>query len=326
VRALVYAEQSVTLRDIPDPTTSGDETLVRVLRTGLCGTDHGIVRRGRPAAAEGVTMGHEIVGIRVTDGSRVVVDPMVPCTACAACDAGMTNLCTDLKIIGVHLNGGFADLVSVPTTHLIEVPTNCSDEQAALAEPVATAVHAWGRAGLAEGARVAVIGAGAIGLCVIAVAKASGAATIDVSDIDETKLGYARALGASADVVSGHYDAVFECVGLVQTRQLALSLVRPGGDLVMVGLADSEAVYEGRQIVTFERNIRGSFGYSHADFAHAIPIVAGMAVDWVQTFPAEAGPGLLDGTTSASPSAAKVQLDFTVAPTSLITASKLGSK
>ncbi|WP_235013260.1 zinc-binding dehydrogenase [Arthrobacter sp. SLBN-100] len=299
-------------RTVAAPAAAPGHTEIRVLRTGLCGTDIGAVRKGRPAVTDNTTMGHEIVGVRVSDGRRVVVNPLVSCGICSFCRSGVTNLCTALQIIGVHMDGGFAEYVSVPDNQVIEVPSECTDEQAGIAEPVATALHAWNRAGFGPGSRVGIVGAGAIGLCVLSVATEKGATNIGVTDVDPLKRDHALKNGATAVSASleEEYDVVFECVGLEATRKDALNAVRSGGTLILVGLADATAAFDGRSIVTFERSVIGSFGYLHQDFVEALPITAKMSTDWVTLVPLQDGPGLLDGTATPPAGSAKVHLNF----------------
>ncbi len=265
MKALVLtAPGTLALLDVPDPRPAADEVLVRVRAAGICGSDvHGMDgstgRRIPP-----IVMGHEAAGIveavgtAVTGwrpGQAVTFDSTVWCGACAQCLAGDVNLCDRRRVLGVscdeyRLDGAFAELVAVPARILFAVPPGVSLVEAALTEPLAVAAHAVSRAPVAGVDTVLVVGAGVIGLLVVAVLRAQGAGRIVVTDLSPGRLERARALGAD-DVVAADApdvterivaltdgrgpDVAFEAVGVQGTVSLALAAVRKGGTVVLVG-------------------------------------------------------------------------------------------
>src|SRR2546430_3883506 len=160
----------VELLDVPEPDPVPGDVLVQVRAAGICGSElHGARRPGfrKPP----LIMGHEFAGVSA-DGTAVVINPILSCGRCAECQRGLRNVCRNREIIGVHRAGGFAERVAVPASALRPLPPGLSWEAAALVEPAANAAHAWNQAGgalgapgavRAKGARVAVIGGGAIG-------------------------------------------------------------------------------------------------------------------------------------------------------------------
>ncbi len=172
MKALVFtAPGTLELLDVPEPDPAPGEVLVQVRAAGICGSElHGARQPGfrKPP----LIMGHEFAGVSAT-GDPVVINPILSCGHCGRCRRGLRNVCADRQIIGVHRAGGFAERVAVPASALRPLPPGLPWETAALIEPAANAVHAWNLARGAQGARVGVIGCGAIGLLCLAVALSS---------------------------------------------------------------------------------------------------------------------------------------------------------
>ena len=310
LQAMEFSDGQVSLVARPTPEEQAGQVLVRVARVGICGTDLGAVQRGNPRFAEGVVIGHELAGERLDTGARVTVLPLKSCGSCAACSAGRENLCDEKVIIGAHVDGVLAEIVSVPQDLVIELPSDVTDTQAALVEPTATALHAWRRARLEPGCRVAVIGAGAIGLCLLTVAKACGAAEIELAEIDTTKHEHALRLGAdkTGATVYGVYEAVFDTVGATATRENAVAQTLPGGATVFVGLHSREFPSDGNDIVTRERTLYGSFAYDRRDFIDAVELVRNLKGNWVTEVPLSAAAELINGTVTPPTGTTKIHV------------------
>jgi threonine dehydrogenase-like Zn-dependent dehydrogenase len=296
VRALVFtAPGTVELLDVPEPEPSPGEVLVQVRAAGICGSElHGARHPGfrKPP----LIMGHEFAGL-TAGGDAVVVNPILSCGHCALCQRGLRHICRERQIIGVHRAGGFAERVAVPASALRPVPPGMPWETAALIEPAANAVHAWNRAGAAlgagaaEGARVAVIGCGAIGLLCTAMALAGGADRVDVSDMSPDRLAAAQRLGAGAagQGLAGEYDVVFDAVGSAATRAASVAHQRPGGVAVWLGLAGEEAGFDANALVRSEKRVLGSFAYSDEEFASAMALVREWDLTWAAGYPLASG-------------------------------------
>lgn len=306
MKALVLTGPSrFEYRDVPDPAPAADEVLVRVRACGICGSDvHGMDgstgRRIPP-----LIMGHEAAGEIAAGnadwpaGTRVTFDSTLFCGVCPACRAGAVNLCTQRRVIGVSCadyrrDGAFAEYVSVPARTLHRLPDGLDFPAAALAEPVAVALHAARRsARLAPAASVAVVGAGLIGLLLIQALRAQGLERIVAIDLDAARLAAAQRLGASAALdsrapdfdarlavqTSGHgFDVVFEVVGLSATVSLAIAAVRRGGDVVLVGNVSPSTELPLQSVVTREISLLGSCA-SAGEYPAALELLATGRVD-----------------------------------------------
>ena len=174
-------------------------------------------------------MGHEFAGV-TSDGHRVVVNPLVSCGECDLCSRGVPQLCRHRELLGVHRPGGFAEAVAVPQSALHDLAPEVGWETAAMVEPLANAVHAYKQAGPQPGQRLAVIGAGTIGLVCPLVARDNG---LDVTSVDRsrTRLDVAARLGATACTtrLEGEFDVIIDAVGLAVTRSTSVELLAPGG-------------------------------------------------------------------------------------------------
>jgi 2-desacetyl-2-hydroxyethyl bacteriochlorophyllide A dehydrogenase len=288
--------------EMPPPQPGPGELLVRVSHSGICGTDLKIFTGGMPAACP-IVMGHEIVGEVVNDlpgapgpGTPVLVDPVLFCGTCAQCRARRMHLCPHGRVIGRETNGGFADFVIAPATHVHALPPSVDRRQAPLIQVLTTVLHAQRRADLCRDAvasngmrTVAVLGLGVSGQLHVQLAKARGAATV----IGISRSGWKRGLAAQlgADVTSGSGDAarsavadattglgadlVIESTGTIGSIAEALALVRPGGAIVLFGISTArEGALPFYQLYYKEPVIIGARAALPDDFPASIELVA----------------------------------------------------
>ena len=288
MKALVFTGPgTLELLDVAEPEVADGEVLVQVRAAGICGSElHGARRPGfrKPP----LIMGHEFAGTR-PGGERVVINPILSCGECDLCRRGLRHICPRRAIIGVHRPGGFAERVAVPSSALRPVPHWLSWEAAAVVEPAANAVHAWHRTGPAVGARVAVIGCGAIGLLCVLAALAGEAGSVDVTDLAAERMAAARGLGAAAGELRGEYDVVIDAVGSAATRAKSVAHQRPGGVAVWLGLAEEEAGFDANALVRGEKQVLGSFAYSDEEFADAMALLRNTNLDWTASYPLAQG-------------------------------------
>jgi (R,R)-butanediol dehydrogenase/meso-butanediol dehydrogenase/diacetyl reductase len=272
MRAAVYhGAKDVRIEERPVPTVTAGNVLVRVLRSGICGTDaseyqHGPglfpVHRRHPASGHQgpMIMGHEFVG-EVVDcgpgtehlaGRRLATGAGVSCGGCAWCRAGRTNLCADYWTLGLSADGGLAEYALVPASTCVLIPEHCSDDSAGLAQPLAVGLHAARRTGAGPEDTVVLIGAGAIGSFILCGLGTRGAGRVIALDIDDARLATATALGATDVVnVTGHdpvelvrdltggvgAQLVIESSGVSGSAQRAVRMAARGGRVLLVGLA-----------------------------------------------------------------------------------------
>ena len=260
--AVYHGAHDVRIETVPDPgEPAADEVVLEVIRAAICGTDASEWDHGPFLCHPGVVLGHEFVGRVVARGrdvehvglgDRVVSGAGISCGRCFWCRQGRTNLCAEYRTLGLQVDGGLAEYVTSPASICHLVPESCGDDAAAMAQPLAVALHALSRVGLQPTESVAVIGVGGIGSFVVAGAsrRAIGGRVVAI-DIDPERLTTATALGASevADA-SGHalselllelsggvgFDVVIEASGAEHAPAGALAGTRRGGRVLLVGL------------------------------------------------------------------------------------------
>ena len=210
----------------------GDGVAVHVRSAGICGSDLHMLDLGFLGEH---TIGHEIAGV-TDDGTPVAIEPLTPCGRCASCLSGSYHLCPEvgLSIYGLTVDGGMAERILVPERALVALPHGLEPRDASLVEPMAVAVHGLGLAGATSTDRVAVVGAGSIGLCAVAATVARGA-SVDVSARHDHQRIAADHLGAGAET-SGSYDLVVETAGTESALRRAVALTRPGGRVLMLSV------------------------------------------------------------------------------------------
>lgn len=269
--AVFHGRRDVRIESVPaiDGVARG-EVVLDVRRAAICGTDatewaHGpkMSRLDRPHPITGhlgpVVLGHEFVGVIRDAGDDVsglrVGDRVVPgcggwCGRCLWCQEGRSNLCRDRYLIGMHRDGGLAESVAVPAEMCRLVGGDCSDDAAAIAQPLAVAIHGLNRSGF-NGGPIVVVGAGGIGALVISAALDRGASPLIVTDIAAARLERARMLGAQftfhaeePNLKEQIYEltggdgpqVVVEASGAPAAPAMAAGLVRPGGRLLLMGM------------------------------------------------------------------------------------------
>jgi len=219
----------------PEPTVEAGDALVRVLKAGICNTDLEIVRGYM--GFKGV-LGHEFVGVvagGAWDGRRVAGEINVACGHCAMCDSGIPSQCYHRTTLGIDRHdGAFADRVSVPTANLHAIPDEVSDDQAVFIEPLAAALQILRLTHIRPTDRVALLGAGKLGLLAAQVVALTGCqlAVIVRHDRQRALLAQWGIAAANAGELEPHRaDLVIDCTGTEQGFADALALVRPRGTI-----------------------------------------------------------------------------------------------
>ncbi len=289
--AILDRDRSIHLGHAPDPVVGPGELLIRPAYAGLCGTDLHIFRgefhnRVRFPAILGHEFGGTIVelGKNVRDlnvGDRVAVDPIVSCHRCAPCLSGQINACRTLKLLGVDLDGGFGQLLSVPVGHVFPLPENVPLHQVPLVEVYSLGHHILRRGRVQPGETVAILGAGKLGLAVLDVlCHSAGAAVSMIVDVQPFRLATARVLGVDFVIDAGREDpvervleitqgvgadCVIECVGHhhpVKGQEAplaqAVKMIRNGGRVVTAGLGEELAAVHFKTLVIKEGEIIAS--------------------------------------------------------------------
>jgi len=227
MRAVRHTDAGIETLDVPEPAADG--VRVRVRSSGICGSDLHMVGWGPMP----VTLGHEVGG-HLEDGTSVAIWPLVPCGTCDRCAAGEVSQCRTGpgQVYGIGRDGGMADEVIVDAGCIVPLPAGLDAADAALVEPVACAVHSLRRAGVRAGDRVAVVGAGSIGLGAAAAARWMDC-SVDVAGRHDHQRDAAARIGAGVEV-DGEYDVVVEGAGTETAVAQCIDLVRPGGTIALL--------------------------------------------------------------------------------------------
>lgn len=296
----LHSAGDLRLDTVPIPEPGAGEVLVKVWRSGICGTDLHIAKGNFPAPNLPLTLGHEFSGViaatgegaePLAQGDNVVVDINIACGRCYFCRRGQKLFCPDVAQLGVHRAGGLAEYVVVPAGNVYVLPKSLSLDDAAYVEPLACAIHGQDRIGVRSGDRVLIIGGGPMGLAHIALAKLAGAATVIVSEPDPARRELAGAMGA--DVLVNPFetpleealadltddigpDIVIEAVGSIPTYEAAVAVVRRGGRILAYGAAPQTATMSLRpfDIYSKELTIVGSYAGTYDTWPRAIALLA----------------------------------------------------
>ena len=264
--ALRVENRELSVREIPSPHNS-DESLVRVLLSGICNTDLEIARGY--AGFDG-TIGHEFVGVveasenRDLIGRRVVGEINAGCGQCDLCRAGDSRHCPSRTVLGiVGRDGAHAEFLQLPEVNLIPVPDSIPDQQAVFTEPLAAACGILERVAIQKSDRVAVIGDGKLGLLCAQVLALTGAAVLLVGKHPEKlQLVARRGIGTcspnDAEKRRREFDVVVEASGAAPGFKLALDLLRPQGKLVLKSTFHGSTEIDAARIVVDEISIIGS--------------------------------------------------------------------
>ena len=291
----------IGLKDTAIPVRKPEEALIRVRAAGICGSDIGAYRGTNNLVTYPRVIGHEIAGEIVEigqnskglkAGDRVILDPYLYCGSCYPCALKRTNCCEDLRVLGVHVDGGMAEYFVHPSDMLVKVPDALLWEHIPLAEPVTIALHAVHRSRLKAGEHIAINGAGAIGLLIALCAKAYGATPI-VVDVVQERLDFAKGLGIVSTINSTRDDlldtikkmtdgrmaeVVAEASGANQAIRSTLFMASYAGRIALTGWPKNETSLPTDLITKKELDIVGA-RTSAGEFEEAIELMVSGRVD-----------------------------------------------
>jgi threonine 3-dehydrogenase len=318
VKALVKAkrEPGLWLEDVPAPEIGPNDALVRVKKTGICGTDLHIYRWdewsqrtipvpmvvGHECAGEVQAVGSHVTGFQ--PGDRVSIEGHITCGYCRNCRAGRKHLCRNTSGLGVNRPGCFAELVSVPAANVFKLAADIPDDVAAFLDPLGNAVHAALSFDVV-GEDVLITGAGPIGLMAAAVVKQVGARFVVITDVNEYRLDLARKMGVSYAVnprertlrdVMAHlgmtegFDVGLEMSGSADGFRDLLAVMNNGGRVAILGIPSAPMAIDWTQVIFKGLVLKGIYGREVFEtwYKMASLLQAGMNVTHVLThrFPA----------------------------------------
>ncbi|MFE0178359.1 zinc-dependent alcohol dehydrogenase family protein [Streptomyces sp. NPDC059002] len=293
--AIVESVGKVVVGEVPDPTPGPREVVVEVAACGLCGTDLHI-RQGEFAPTLPVVPGHEFAGTVVglgrdvrelAVGDRVAVDPSLHCHECRYCRSGRGNLCERWAAIGVTTAGGAAQYALAPAANCVRLPDHVRTQDAALIEPLSCAVRGYDVLQSRLGAHVLIYGSGTMGLMMLELAKRTGAASVDVVDLNPERLATAARLGVSASAAGADeldraegWDVVIDATGHAAAIQDGLGRVAKAGTFLQFGVADyaTRVSIDPYRIYNQEITITGSMAVLHS-YERAAELFAAGVID-----------------------------------------------
>ncbi|ANS74521.1 alcohol dehydrogenase [Paenibacillus yonginensis] len=274
--------------DLPAPIEEEGKAIVRIRRIGICGTDLHAFQGNQPYFHYPRILGHELAGVieavgeneaGFQTGDQVSIVPYFHCGECPACLRGKTNCCQNMKVFGVHMDGGMRERVSIPLSHLIKT-NDLTLDQSAMLEPLAIGAHAIRRAGLISGETVLVIGAGPIGLGLMALARYAGAKVVAM-DVNDGRLAFCRSWAKVEHTVNALQDPkeklnainngqlfnlVMDATGNPASMEGAFEYVGHGGSLIYVGLVKGDITFNDPHFHSREMTLMGSRNATLEDF------------------------------------------------------------
>lgn len=303
---VIHAAKDLRIEEREETAPGPGQVAVRLARGGVCGSDLHYYNHGGFGAVrlrEPMILGHEVAGHvaalgegveGLAEGQLVAVSPSRPCGRCLYCAEGRRNACLDMRFYGSampfpHVQGAFRERLVADAAQCADA-TGLTPGEAAMAEPLAVALHAMRRAGEMLGRRVLVTGCGPIGLLCILAARRAGAAEIVATDLSEFTLGMAEKTGADRviradspralapyEARKGHFDVLFECSGAQPALVAAIPAMRPGGVVVQLGLGGDMSLPM-QAITAKELELRGSFRF-HEEFFTAVELMRKRLID-----------------------------------------------
>ena len=325
------------IKEIAEPVSDGKKVIIEVLKSGICGSDIHYWVNGEP---KGLVMGHEFVGKVINPGDRkdlavgdrVTALPISPCGKCEACLNGNVQFCPETwsKAVGLSIDnpGGLTKKIAIRSDMVIKVPDNIKDEEVAMVEPMAVGLHAAHLGRIAVGDDVLVIGGGIIGLASAMFAKKEGASYVALTETNEARGEKSVKLGVAdewfnatqEDLVpklmektKGGFDVVIECVGNSAAVNSAISMVKPGGIVVLVGVATDAVPTYTVMAVMKELVLQGAIAYTYNEFKSVIDLISNKRIEVLKFIddivPLEGVQEAYERLTSGKDSAIKILVD-----------------
>ena len=297
IQQVMTAPKKMEFRRAAIPTLGPDQVLVKVKKIGICGSDIHVYHGTHPFTAYPITQGHELsakiveLGSNVTEfrvGQKVTIEPQVYCGTCYPCTHGKYNLCENLKVMGFQTTGTASEYFAVDASKVTLLPEKLTYDEGAMIEPLSVTVHACKRFGELKGAKVAILGAGPIGILLAQSAKGLGAQSVLITDISDQRLELAKHVGADYTVNTLHTDfgdavaeafgpdkadVIYDCAGNDITMGQAIKYARKGSKIILVAVFGKMATIDLAVLNDHELDLDTTMMYRHEDYVEAIRLV-----------------------------------------------------
>ena len=297
LQQVMKAPGKIGFHEVPVPEISEGEVLIKIMKIGICGSDIHVYHGEHPFTSYPVTQGHEVSGEVVKTGTavsgikpgqKVTIQPQVVCGRCYPCRHGKYNLCEELKVMGFQTTGVASHYFAVDQAKVTPLPDEMSYDEGAMIEPLAVAVHAVRRAGDVKGAKIAVLGAGPIGILVAQAAKGMGADQVMITDVSSLRLEKAKECGVDFCVNTRNQDfgeamvhnfgpdkadVIYDCAGNNITMGQAIKYARKGSVIILVAVFAGPGQLDLAVLNDHELDLNTSMMYRNEDYLDAIRLV-----------------------------------------------------
>ncbi len=297
LQQVMTAPGVIEFKEVPVPEIGDDQVLIKIMKIGVCGSDIHVYHGEHPFTSYPVTQGHEVsgeitkIGKNVTGftvGQKVTIQPQVVCGKCHPCNHGKYNLCEELKVMGFQTTGTASHFFAVDAAKVTALPENMSYDEGAMIEPLAVAVHAVRRAGDVKGMKIAVLGAGPIGILVAQTAKGMGAESVMITDVSDLRLKKAAECGIDfcintkekdfGKAMTEYFgpdkaDVIYDCAGNNVTMGQAIKYARKGSTIILVAVFAGMAQADLAVLNDHELDLNTSMMYRNEDYIEAIQLV-----------------------------------------------------
>ncbi len=297
LQQVMTAPGEIIFREVPTPEPKKGEVLIKIMKIGVCGSDIHVYHGEHPFTKYPVTQGHEVSGEIAAvgegvegfaPGQKVTIQPQVVCGRCYPCRHGKYNLCEELKVMGFQTTGVASRYFAVDASKVTALPENLSFDEGAMIEPLAVAVHGVRQAGDVNGLKIAVLGAGPIGILVAQTAKGMGAESVMITDVSDVRLAKAKECKVDFCVNTKNKDfgeamvenfgpdkadIIYDCAGNNITMGQAIKYARKGSTIILVAVFAGEAKVDLAVLNDHELDLNTTMMYRNEDYIEAIRLV-----------------------------------------------------
>lgn len=296
LQQVMTAPGEIEFREVAIPEIKDNQVKIKIRKIGICGSDIHVYHGKHPFTTYPVTQGHEVSGEIVelgkevkglAPGQKVTIQPQVVCGKCHPCRHGKYNLCEELKVMGFQTTGVASQYFVTESSKVTPLPEEMSDDEGAMIEPLAVAVHAVNRAGDVKGLKIAVLGAGPIGNLVAQAAKGMGAESVLITDISDIRLEKAKECGVAYTANTKREDfgeamlrcfgpdkadVIYDCAGNDITMGQAIKYARKGSTIILVAVYEGMAAVDLAVLNDHELDLNTTMMYRDEDYREAIKL------------------------------------------------------